>query len=96
LFGFLVAWKEFVIALTLTRTPAGQTLPVGISSLITQFQTLWGQMMAVAAVYLLPVLFVTVVTQRGLVRGADVWRDEGLVPRKIGPNCRRGACRKSP
>ena len=69
LFGFLVAWNEFVIALTLTRTPAGQTLPVGISTLITQFQTLWGQMMAVAAVYLLPVLFVTVVTQRGLVRG---------------------------
>jgi multiple sugar transport system permease protein len=69
LFGFLVAWNEFVIALTLTRTPAGQTLPVGISTLITQFQTLWGQMMAVAAIYLLPVLAVTVITQRGLVRG---------------------------
>jgi multiple sugar transport system permease protein len=69
LFGFLVAWNEFVIALTLTRTPAGQTLPVGISTLITQFQTLWGQMMAVAAIYLLPVLVVTVITQRGLVRG---------------------------
>ena len=49
LFGFLVAWNEFIIALTLTRTPAGQTLPVGIASLITQFQTLWGQMMAAAA-----------------------------------------------
>jgi len=69
LFGFLVAWNEFVIALTLTRTPAGQTLPVGISTLITQFQTLWGQMMAVAAIYLLPVLVVTILTQRGLVRG---------------------------
>jgi multiple sugar transport system permease protein len=69
LFGFLVAWNEFVIALTLTRTPAGQTLPVGISSLITQFQTLWGQMMAVAAIYLLPLLAVTVIAQRGLVRG---------------------------
>ena len=69
LFGFLVAWNEFVIALTLTRTPAGQTLPVGISTLITQFQTLWGQMMAVAAIYLLPLLVVTIVTQRGLVRG---------------------------
>ena len=29
LFGFLVAWNEFLIALTLTRTPAGQT-QVGI------------------------------------------------------------------
>jgi multiple sugar transport system permease protein len=69
LFGFLVAWNEFVIALTLTRTPAGQTMPVGISSLITQFQVLWGEMMAVAAIYLLPVLAVTLLTQRGLVRG---------------------------
>jgi multiple sugar transport system permease protein len=69
LFGFLVAWNEFVIALTLTRTPTGQTLPVGISTLITQFQTLWGQMMAVAAIYLLPLLAVTVIAQRGLVRG---------------------------
>lgn len=69
LFGFLVAWNEFVIALTLTRTPAAQTMPVGISTLITQFQVLWGEMMAVAAIYLLPVLVVTVMSQRGLVRG---------------------------
>ena len=69
LFGFLVAWNEFVIALTITRTPAAQTMPVGISTLITQFQTLWGDLMAVAAVYLLPVLAVTLLTQRGLVKG---------------------------
>jgi multiple sugar transport system permease protein len=69
LFGFLVAWNEFVIALTLTRTPNGQTMPVGISTLITQFQVLWGEMMAVAAIYLVPVFVVTIITQRGLVRG---------------------------
>jgi multiple sugar transport system permease protein len=44
-------------------------MPVGISTLITQFQVLWGDMMAVAAVYLIPVFIVTIVTQRGLVRG---------------------------
>jgi ABC-type glycerol-3-phosphate transport system permease component len=69
LFGFLVAWNEFIIALTLTRTPASQTMPVGISTLITQFQILWGEMMAVAAIYLLPVLAVTIAAQRGLVSG---------------------------
>ncbi len=69
LFGFLVAWNEFVIALTLTRTPNGQTMPVGISTLITQFQVLWGEMMAVAAIYLLPVFVVTIITQRGLLQG---------------------------
>lgn len=69
LFGFLVAWNEFVIALTLGRTPASQTMPVGISTFITQFQILWGQMMAAAAIYLVPVLAVTVITQRGLISG---------------------------
>jgi multiple sugar transport system permease protein len=69
LFGFLVAWNEFVIALTITRTPAAQTMPVGISTLITQFQTLWGPMMAVAVIYLVPLLLVTIMSQRGLVTG---------------------------
>ncbi|MEO6015441.1 MAG: carbohydrate ABC transporter permease [Devosia sp.] len=69
LFGFLVAWNEFAIALTLTKTPASQTMPVGIATFITQFQILWGQMMAAAAIYLLPVLAVTIVAQRGLVTG---------------------------
>ena len=77
LFGFLVAWNEFVIALTITRTPAAQTMPVGISTLITQFQTLWGEMMAVAAIYLLPVLAVTVASQRGLVRGLMIGAVKG-------------------
>ena len=78
LFGFLVAWNEFVIALTITRTPAAQTMPVGISTLITQFQTLWGEMMAVAAIYLLPVLAVTVASQRGLVRGLMIGARERI------------------
>jgi multiple sugar transport system permease protein len=69
LFGFLVAWNEFILALTLTRTPLSQTMPVGIATFITQFQILWGQMMAAAAIYLVPVLAVTILAQRGLVSG---------------------------
>lgn len=69
LFGFLAAWNEFVIALTVTRTPAAMTMPVGIASYVTQFQTYWGQMTATAAVYLVPVLAFTIITQRGIVSG---------------------------
>ena len=71
LFGFLIAWNEFILALTLTRNArrpnnAGRNL----STLITQFQVQWGEMMgAVAAIYLLPVFAVTLIAQRGLVRG---------------------------
>jgi multiple sugar transport system permease protein len=69
LFGFLSAWNEFVIALALTRTPDAQTMPVGIAGYITQFQTYWGQMTAASVIYLLPVLVVTVVAQRGIIAG---------------------------
>jgi len=44
-------------------------VPVGISKLITRFQVLCGDMMAVAAIYLLPVFVVTIIAQRGLARG---------------------------
>jgi multiple sugar transport system permease protein len=77
LFGFLSAWNEFVIALTVTRTPAAATMPVGISSYVTQFQTFWGQMTAAAALYLLPVLVLTVIAQRGIVRGLTVGATKG-------------------
>jgi multiple sugar transport system permease protein len=69
LFGFLAAWNEFVIALSLTRTPDAQTMPVGIASYITQFQTVWGQMTAASVVYLVPVLIVTVIAQRNIISG---------------------------
>ncbi len=69
LFGFLAAWNEFVIALSLTRTPEAQTMPVGIASYITQFQTVWGAMTAASVLYLLPVLVVTLVAQRGIIAG---------------------------
>jgi ABC-type glycerol-3-phosphate transport system permease component len=42
---------------------------IGISTLIAQFQTFWGQMTAVAAIHILPVLILTLITQRGLIRG---------------------------
>jgi multiple sugar transport system permease protein len=69
MFGFLVAWNEFIFALTLTRSPSAATMPVGIAGYVTNFQTFWGPMTASAAVYTVPVLIVTFLAQRGIVRG---------------------------
>jgi multiple sugar transport system permease protein len=69
LFGFLSAWNEFVIALTLTSTPQAETMPVGIASYVTQFQTLWGQMTAASVLYLVPVLIATLLAQRHIISG---------------------------
>lgn len=77
LFGFLAAWNELVIALSLTRTPHAQTMPVGISGYITQFQTLWGDMTAAAVVYLLPVLVLTLLCQRGIISGLTAGATKG-------------------
>lgn len=77
LFGFLAAWNEFVIALSLTRTPGAQTMPVGIASYITQFQTLWGDMTAAAVLYLVPVLLLTLLCQRGIISGLTAGATKG-------------------
>ena len=44
-------------------------MPVGIASYITQFQTVWGQMTAASVLYLLPVLVITLIAQRGIIAG---------------------------
>ncbi len=77
LFGFLAAWNEFVIALSLTRTPGSMTMPVGIAGYITQFQTMWGDMTAASVLYLLPVLLVTVLSQRGIIAGLTAGATKG-------------------
>lgn len=69
MFGFLGAWNEFILALTLTRSPAAATMPVGIAGFVTTFQTFWGPMTASAVIYTIPVLLVTIIAQRGIVRG---------------------------
>ena len=69
LFGFLQAWNEFVLALTISRTADSTTVPVGLASFITTFQTFYGQMTAAATVYAAPGILVALVLHRGLVRG---------------------------
>jgi multiple sugar transport system permease protein len=77
LFGFLTAWNEFVIALTVTRTTEAATMPIGIASYITAFQSFWGQMAAASALYLVPVLVITMVAQRGIVQGLTAGSTKG-------------------
>lgn len=69
MFGFLTAWNEFILALSLTRTPMAATMPIGIAGYVTNFRTFWGPMTAAAAIYTIPVLLFTLLAQRGIVRG---------------------------
>ena len=59
--SFALAWSEFMFAFILTATPRSQTFPIGVASLVTQFEIIWNEMAAVgsmaAAVPILLLLF---------------------------------------
>lgn len=57
IFSVIIAWDEFLFALLFIRTPSLQTLPLRIVSFITEYETLWGELMAIGLLATLPVLF---------------------------------------
>lgn len=68
--AFLGSWGEFILALTLTLgDPAVQTVPVAISTFSRQFELQWAWVSAGIVLSLLPVIALTIVFQRTVVRG---------------------------
>lgn len=47
---FALAWSEFMFAFILTATPQSQTFPIGVASLVTQFEIIWNEMAAVGII----------------------------------------------
>ena len=56
IFCVIIAWDEFLFALLFIRTPGLQTLPLKIVSFITEYETMWGELMAIGLLATLPVL----------------------------------------
>ena len=67
-FAFIEAWNEFFFALILTRQSA-QTVPLVIAQFAGQYQTVFGQMMAAAAISVVPVVLLAIAFRDHLVRG---------------------------
>lgn len=68
IFAFLSSWNEFLFALMLTSVNA-VTVPLSIANYKSQFGLDWGSMTALAVMYSLPVIAVTLVLQRRIVAG---------------------------
>lgn len=68
-FVAIMSWNEFLYALLFVQSPALFTLPPYVATLITEDETLWGQLAAIGFLASLPVLIVLGVVQRGLTRG---------------------------
>jgi len=68
IFAFIEAWNEFFFALIMTRQSA-QTVPLAISAFAGQYQTMFGQMMAAAAISVAPIILLTILLRNTILRG---------------------------
>lgn len=69
-FAFITAFNEFVLALTLLRSPANFTLPLRVNALTAgRYAVDWPDVMAAVLVASLPVLVMFIGLQRYMLRG---------------------------
>ena len=69
IYTFMLAWNEFLFALTLTKTMNMRTVPVGIALLMGQHSYEWNEMMAMSVLGCLPVLLLYLFFQRYFIAG---------------------------
>ena len=69
IYTFMIAWNEYLFALTLTRTEDMRTVPIGIQLLMGQHSYEWNEMMAMSILGCLPVLVLFLFFQRFFIGG---------------------------
>jgi N,N'-diacetylchitobiose transport system permease protein len=76
-FSFIVAWNEFVFALTFMSDEANYTVAVGLRRFFTQYSTDWGAVMAASTLITVPVMVFFVIAQKRLTDGLVVGAVKG-------------------
>ncbi|AFX99071.1 binding--dependent transport system inner membrane component family protein [Candidatus Endolissoclinum faulkneri L2] len=68
---FVVAWNEFLFAMTFTLSNHQRTLPVAIALISggSQFEVPWGKIMAASAIVTVPMIALVLIFQRQIVSG---------------------------
>ena len=69
IYTFMIAWNEYLFALTLTRTLDMRTVPIGIQLLMGQHSYEWNQIMAMSILGSIPVLLLFLFFQRYFISG---------------------------
>jgi len=69
LYTFMIAWNEYLFALTLTKTNNMRTVPIGIQLLMGQHSYDWSQMMAMSVLGSIPVVILFIFFQRYFIGG---------------------------
>jgi multiple sugar transport system permease protein len=68
-YTFMIAWNEYLFALTLTRTTDMRTVPIGIQLLMGQMSYEWNEMMAMSVLGAIPILLLFLFFQRYFIGG---------------------------
>ncbi|PUB27054.1 carbohydrate ABC transporter membrane protein 2 (CUT1 family) [Promicromonospora sp. AC04] len=68
-YTFMIAWNEYLFALTLTRTQDMRTVPIGIQLLMGQHSYEWNEIMAMSILGSVPVLVLFLFFQRYFISG---------------------------
>ncbi len=71
LLAFIVAWNEFLFALTFTLTNRARTVPVAIALIsgASEHELPWGRIMAASVIVTLPLVLLALACQRRIVAG---------------------------
>jgi multiple sugar transport system permease protein len=74
---FIYDWNEFFFALIIMTDPNVQTLPVGIALFPGEYTMPWGEIAAASTMATLPLIALTLLFQRGIVRGLSAGAIKG-------------------
>jgi multiple sugar transport system permease protein len=74
---FIYDWNEFFFALIIMTNPNVQTLPVGIALFPGEYTMPWGDIAAASTMATLPLIALTLLFQRGIVRGLSAGAVKG-------------------
>lgn len=74
---FIYAWNEFFFALIIMTDPNVQTLPVGIALFPGEYTMPWGEIAAASTIATIPLIVLTLIFQRGIVRGLSAGAVKG-------------------
>lgn len=69
IYTFMIAWNEYLFALTLTKSVEMRTVPIGIQLLMGQHSYEWNQMMSMSILGCIPVLLLFLFFQRYFIGG---------------------------
>ena len=68
-YTFLVAWHEYLFALSLTSSPDKRVATLLIASLVGEYSTSWGQLMALGLVVTIPLVTLFLLVEKSLIEG---------------------------